>query len=390
VYQACVRIVCYFFKTNLDIACRKEYYICFLNINDLIYYIIAYLYEYLNIWHVIMTLLKKFYHKLGITVLLAMVFYTSLFASVKEEELASEKVSSGSNESPDTPPNAVTLYSRYTIQDVQHAPVGRFSIQRNPFRYSAYYEDEESTLYYCNARFFSTDIMRFLNRDTYDVPNRYAYCNGNPVENTDSNGHAPRSPKQLAQAVASKNGRVGNPFGGLLLDHRRFTITTWGGGEDSNPTRTSNGSPPPEATIDHAGLPPSLTTGDSRSPINTGDSGKLTPDTNPTQSRPVLNPEIPYLLPPVTTTSVASMGSLEEFSRNAGSTSTTGSAASTSSVGSNHSCNSILSILRRKKSDNFSGEKPIGANGTTIAIPPKTTDTKYKPSPGTISFSLTL
>jgi hypothetical protein len=31
--------------------------------------------------------------------------------------------------------------------------------------------------------------MRFINRDTYDVSNRYAYCSGDPVENIDPDGH---------------------------------------------------------------------------------------------------------------------------------------------------------------------------------------------------------
>ena len=69
---------------------------------------------------------------------------------------------------------------------------GGFSIRQNPFRYSGYYFDSESALCYCKARYYSPDMMRFMNRDTYDVSNRYAYCGGNPVANVDLNGHAPR------------------------------------------------------------------------------------------------------------------------------------------------------------------------------------------------------
>jgi len=33
--------------------------------------------------------------------------------------------------------------------------------------------------------------MRFTNRDTYDVSNRYAYCDGNPISKVDPSGHDP-------------------------------------------------------------------------------------------------------------------------------------------------------------------------------------------------------
>jgi RHS repeat-associated protein len=66
-----------------------------------------------------------------------------------------------------------------------------FSIHENPYRYSAYYFDTESMMYYCKTRYYSSDLMRFINRDTYDVSNRYVYCDNNPIEKIDPNGHAP-------------------------------------------------------------------------------------------------------------------------------------------------------------------------------------------------------
>jgi len=59
----------------------------------------------------------------------------------------------------------------------------------NPFRYSGYYYDSESGLYYLNARYYSPELMRFISRDTYDLANRYAYANGNPIMNVDPLGH---------------------------------------------------------------------------------------------------------------------------------------------------------------------------------------------------------
>ena len=65
-----------------------------------------------------------------------------------------------------------------------------FSIRENPYKYSGYYCDSESGMYYCQARYYSPELMRFINRDTYDLSNRYAYCDGDPIGKTDPNGHS--------------------------------------------------------------------------------------------------------------------------------------------------------------------------------------------------------
>ena len=64
-----------------------------------------------------------------------------------------------------------------------------FSIKDNPYKYGKYYFDSESGMYYCQARYYSPDLMRFINRDTYDLSNRYAYCEGNPINKVDPSGH---------------------------------------------------------------------------------------------------------------------------------------------------------------------------------------------------------
>ena len=67
-----------------------------------------------------------------------------------------------------------------------------FDINSNPYKYSGYYLDEESGMYYLQARYYSPELMRFISRDTYDLSNRYAYGDGDPISKVDRNGHMPQ------------------------------------------------------------------------------------------------------------------------------------------------------------------------------------------------------
>ena len=66
----------------------------------------------------------------------------------------------------------------------------------NLIRYRGYYYDTETGLYYLNSRYYDPEIGRFLNADdiSYIEPetinglNLYAYCMNNPVMYTDSTG----------------------------------------------------------------------------------------------------------------------------------------------------------------------------------------------------------
>ena len=66
----------------------------------------------------------------------------------------------------------------------------------NPFRYRGYYFDGESNLYYLNARYYDPEIGRFISPDSSDYLepetinglNLYAYCGNNPVMNADPEG----------------------------------------------------------------------------------------------------------------------------------------------------------------------------------------------------------
>ena len=71
---------------------------------------------------------------------------------------------------------------------------------RNPFRYRGYYYDVNTKLYYLQSRFYDPETGRFLNADTVEYLdpesinglNLYAYCGNNPVMYSDHSGHAPK------------------------------------------------------------------------------------------------------------------------------------------------------------------------------------------------------
>ncbi len=57
------------------------------------------------------------------------------------------------------------------------------------FRYKRYYYDKETKLYYCNARYYRTELCRFiqlvdvssLNSASVKELNLYCYCGNNPI-----------------------------------------------------------------------------------------------------------------------------------------------------------------------------------------------------------------
>ena len=59
----------------------------------------------------------------------------------------------------------------------------------NPFRYKGYYYDVETQLFYCNSRYYSPELCRFISPDSIEYLdpesinglNLYCYCMNNPV-----------------------------------------------------------------------------------------------------------------------------------------------------------------------------------------------------------------
>jgi len=72
----------------------------------------------------------------------------------------------------------------------------KFIAELNPFRYRGYYYDVETGLYYLNSRYYDPEIGRFINADdiSYLDPesinglNLYAYCINNPTNLSDESG----------------------------------------------------------------------------------------------------------------------------------------------------------------------------------------------------------
>ena len=68
----------------------------------------------------------------------------------------------------------------------------------NPFRYRGYYYDVETKLYYLKTRYYDPEVGRFMTIDgieyldpeTINGLNLYAYCGNNPVMRVDENGNA--------------------------------------------------------------------------------------------------------------------------------------------------------------------------------------------------------
>ena len=66
----------------------------------------------------------------------------------------------------------------------------------NPLRYRGYYYDTETGFYYLQSRYYDPAIGRFISADTFATTdcngflsaNMFAYCENNPVNNSDPNG----------------------------------------------------------------------------------------------------------------------------------------------------------------------------------------------------------
>ena len=105
-----------------------------------------------------------------------------------------------------------TISSETTSYDVANA---------NPIRYRGYYYDDDTGLYYCNARYYSPKWRRFISPDdtayldpeTVNGLNLYCYCNNDPVNYCDPSGHFAITSLLIAMGVGFGIGfAVGGAF----------------------------------------------------------------------------------------------------------------------------------------------------------------------------------
>jgi RHS repeat-associated protein len=73
----------------------------------------------------------------------------------------------------------------------------------NSIKYAGYQYDEESRLYYLNARYYDSVTARFITEDTYTGQvndplslNLYTYCENNPINYDDPTGHKKKAKKE--------------------------------------------------------------------------------------------------------------------------------------------------------------------------------------------------
>ena len=101
----------------------------------------------------------------------------------------------------DTSGNVVAkyLYDAWGNCTISSETTNHTVANANPIRYRGYYYDDDTGLYYCNARYYSPKWRRFISPDdtAYLDPesvnglNLYCYCHNDPVNYCDPSGHAP-------------------------------------------------------------------------------------------------------------------------------------------------------------------------------------------------------
>jgi len=102
----------------------------------------------------------------------------------------------------------------------------------NPIRYAGYQYEEESGLYYLNARYYDSVTARFITEDTYTGKrndplslNLYTYCHNEPIMYTDPTGH--KKANITVGSIEVGNGKVNKgTYTGNLTD-----VVTGLGGE---------------------------------------------------------------------------------------------------------------------------------------------------------------
>ena len=94
--------------------------------------------------------------------------------------------------------NSIVEYKYDAYGKVEKTIIENNNVSKyNPFIYKGYYYDEEIELYYCNTRYYSPEIGRWISIDDVDYLdpesisglNLYCYCMNDPINYCDPSGH---------------------------------------------------------------------------------------------------------------------------------------------------------------------------------------------------------
>ncbi len=116
----------------------------------------------------------------------------------------------------------------------------------NSIRYKGYYYDKESNLYYLNSRYYSPEYYRFIRIDSIDYLepqsinglNLYSYCDNDPINYNDTDGHKPKwydvaawigvglfAAAAVVLAVGLAGAVIGGIAGGIIYGAAIGTVT---------------------------------------------------------------------------------------------------------------------------------------------------------------------
>ena len=97
----------------------------------------------------------------------------------------------------------------------------------NPIRYKTYYYDQETQLFYCNSRYYSPELCRWISPDSIEYLdpesinglNLYCYCMNNPIMYADPSGHFTIAAMLISVGLSLAFEFVGDLIDGNGIDH---------------------------------------------------------------------------------------------------------------------------------------------------------------------------
>ena len=133
--------------------------------------------------------------------------------------------------------NSIVEYKYDAYGKVEKTIIENNNVSKyNPFIYKGYYYDEETELYYCNTRYYSPEIGRWISIDDVDYLdpesvsglNLYCYCMNDPISYCDPSGNLPRIDvclledmliNKIKKLLKGQTGNDGCEVNGILMNH---------------------------------------------------------------------------------------------------------------------------------------------------------------------------